>query len=307
MTFTLGYSIVDMLSSDAEGSREPVGATCGTLDVSSFGFVGSLRRACRWIVSLFGGGAVPSHLKILVVIAIFGLALLAACSNGGNPTLNVTVEPGKVTCEPLGLFDSYRFHSIHTLELEELDPSLPESDYERPGYKMAWDVEGAVEGTDRVEALISYPLADWPNLGVVAIGETYWRNVVNRWTEESGPQTFLYEPLSLCSSLAPDLDLNGLTGEPDAVGEVEARRYHFDALPSDFAKRSEYLGPGSDAGSLISDYEVDVWVAEEGSYLVGMDITGVGTYENGRKFSIRFFYEVEDINDKGIQIVPPDI
>ena len=232
--------------------------------------------------------------------------MVAACSGGGGVILP-TAEPGTVSCEALTIFDAFRYHSIVTIEMADRGPDLdPQGDpYGSNGYRITWDVDGAFHRPDDVDVLISFPESDNPELRIVEADGRVWQQFSGTWTEQRGGRPAVYEPLPLCQGLAPDLDLDSLAGRPESVGDIPATKYTFEELPSQFASRSLYFGPQSDFGRLIQTYDADVWVADEGSYIVKMDLQGTGSFENGRQLHLRVFTELQDINDGDIKIVAP--
>lgn len=257
----------------------------------------------------FAGSRPPLRLPGLAFVILAAAVVWAAC-DGGQASLEVTVEPGRVSCEAFHQFESYRYRTEVVLDLEERDPSMEPSDpYGRDAFKFTQVVEGAVQQGDRIEATLESPELEGPGTSVIVIEDIVWISLAGDWTAR--PLTEIdafpipYLPEDTCNAIAPDIDVSGLTGTPEMVGEIASQKYHFDAFQSDLPDRHPSFTPQSDAARIVNDYEGDIWIADEGSYVSKLDITGMGTYENGRQLTFSIFLELSDINDDSIRVEPP--
>lgn len=253
-----------------------------------------------------------SSLPVAGLAAVsLAVAVWIACGGDGQLSFQVTVEPGRVACEPLTQLRSYRYKTEVALDLAERPPEMPPEDPDRgpAPFQFTWAIEAAVQEGDKLQATLSYPGQNQPDLPVTVIDNQAWYLVGERWEIQSlgagTPFPVPYLPLDTCNAIAPDIDTSQLTGEPDTVGGLPSRRYHFDSLQSELPDRHPSLGPESDAARVVNDFQGDIWIAETGSFITKLDLTGTGTYENGRQLNLEVFLELSDINDEGIKIEPP--
>lgn len=231
-----------------------------------------------------------SFLLLPVVISL-------ACA---GPAALEPVGPQALTCDPVEQFERYRYEVGLTLEVSPLDDPAALAPF-----RLVMEADGAVQGRDRQQARFHYPEGGLDDVEIVRVGERYWDNVGLWAVHDVDPNLppISYLPLDLCKSLAPDIVAARPSQEREEVNGISARRYHFDALPTQFSGR--LWGSQSDMASFVKEYTLDLWMAEKGTWPVRFQISGSGSYENGQQLSVAVSLELREINDKSIKIEPP--
>ena len=241
-------------------------------------------------------------MKPTVLIAFTHLAaLLAVACASGSP--QVVVPPGQISCEPIENLDSYRYRSTLTLEAPRPDdPALVDDPY--PPFKETRDMDGAVQGRDRRQVLISNPDVPDSDLPIVVIGDTVYEFLAGWQARPADPivPAISFLPLTICQSLQPEVDLGGISSTPEEVNGIATKRFELQASP-EFASR--LWGASSDISVYIPSFDVTIWVTEDGSWPVRAEVRGLGRFENGRELRAEVSWELRDINDKDIKIEPP--
>lgn len=233
-------------------------------------------------------------------LPLLALGVWAACTSGGGSVAPSPGAEGEASCEPLSELERYRYDAHVTLAVSPHDAPDALSPFTIP-----MEIDGAIQGQNR-QAAIHYPETPQDDLHVVVVGDRYW-HLLGTWVPGTlgpdSPVVIPFMPLDLCTSLAPDVVASGPGVATEEINGVAARKYHFDALRSDFSSR--LWGPQSDMAQFIPEYTLDIWLAEEGNWPVRFDLSGTGTYPNGQELQAQVFLEIRDIDDKSIEIVPP--
>ncbi len=179
---------------------------------------------------------------------------------------------------------------------------------------------GDFQAPERLTCTTEISLAG-ARLGVdrlTVIGNSAWRDQGNGWQPETGD---LSSDLDLCPGSAEfwrDFDLgqevSGLPGTADSINGVAARRFSL----GDMAQGLGMLGltPSSLKGLTINRFEV--WLAQDGGWLVSMDmdmaadaealsgVFGLGNAATGAQGNVTMKLDITDANDPGIQVTAPD-
>lgn len=245
---------------------------------------------------------VPNAMKLVLITVINLTALIAvACSSNGGQ--KVVAPPEQINCDSIDNFDRYRYNSVVTLEVPRPDdPAIVDEPY--PPFKTIYDMDGAIQGNDRRQVVISYPETLGPDFHIRVIGDTVYEFIAGWEARPLDPTIppIAYLPLDLCRSLEPEANLGSISSTPVEVNGFATRKFEFQVSP-EFASR--VWGPQSDMANFIPAFDVTLWVAEDGNWPVRADIRGRGQFDNGRKLRADLFWELRDINDKDIKIEPP--
>jgi len=243
-------------------------------------------------------------LSRILILAAWGLVVAAACA-GSTGSSATPVPLTTVNCEPLATFERYRYTSVVTFDLEARGPDTPaeQPDLGASPYKITFDIEGAVQQPDKVDVVIRYPAGSGSSLPIIGIGNTTWTQTLGVWAREDLPPPEVYPPARICVGLAPDVDLEGVEGEPDEINGVPVVHFSFEDMPTQFPVA--IWGLGSDFGRLMENLDVELWLSRDEGYPVRLELGGVGYYENGRSLVLEVATEVSDVNDKSIEIEPP--
>jgi len=240
----------------------------------------------------------------LLLLAFF----LAACS-GGSGGLVANPTTGADICE--GLKGAKRFNYVFDQVVASPKPTGPidESAVGDPLYALdpafadfefALRHDGSFVRPDSLDIEISVP--GQASVQMILIGETQWFNLAGSWTEESSPVPFTFAPVRICEITLSAVDLAGVTGTVETVGEVEARHFRVEGVAMETA--SDLFGAASDMGRLLKSYDVDVWVTEKGR-LVSLESVSSALYPSGRELTMTITLEVGSFDEEGIEIEPP--
>ena len=293
----------------------------------------------------------------LILAAILGVALLAACGGGedeetqeesaatstaaapaagdisatGTPQLHATGTPQegsptaspsgggsaqKVGCEFPSDIESFRF----TMTMKANLPSTPEAPTQAAGEEPLGDFLGALSGLMgdmKMEGAVITPDRSSMEMTVgghefgsfVQIGSQSWMKVagLTDWTEEPASEGSgsLFSPMDFCETAEEDLSsaLAGLEGENETVNGIEAVHYHLDE--ADLTLLQDLLGSTEDLGQLPNEFNMDVWLANDGDWPVRMSLAASGENGDDQPLSFDIFIEFKDFNDGSIKIEPP--
>jgi hypothetical protein len=251
-------------------------------------------------------------LPVAIVAAVALGAYLVVAGDDDKPDLSaIRTEPGRVSCEMFQVARGYRFEARVQIDLKDRPPEItpvPGEEYRDEGIIQTNELTGAVKGVEAFYVNNLY-VEEPVRQEYIVIGETFYNSTDGEpWTtkplSESGI-TISYIPGAACNGIAPDLFLSDLQGVPEEVNGIPAVRYHFDNLETDLPDRDpSSFGPQSDVARFVNNFEGDVWVAEEGKYVIKMDLFGRGEYPNGRVLEVSWSYELSDVNAK-VEINPP--
>jgi len=222
----------------------------------------------------------------------------------------------EVGCEFPSDIESFRF--IMTMKANL--PSTPEAPTEAAGEEPLGDFLGALSGLMgdmKMEGAVITPDRSSMEMTIgghefgsfVQIGSQQWMKVagLTDWTEEpaSGDSGFILSPMDLCETTEEDLSsaLSGLEGENESVNGIDAVHYHLDE--ADLTLLQDFLGSTEDLGDLPEEFNMDVWLAEDGDWPVRMSLAASGEDDEGQPLSFDILIEFKDFNDSSIKIEPP--
>ncbi len=233
------------------------------------------------------------------------------------PRETSTARSGDGVPSPLDL-DSYRYE----VNIEIGDPATPDETL------IKGSVSGDFEGPDRHYILNEFEVAGFPGRNeTILIGDQVWyRDEGEDWAETTLTDSDVESAIQLSSAdpegfFAPDDqfldDISQLRGESENHGGIDTTRYTITNEDFELLTRllgEEFLSPDEMEG--IESLEMTVWVAEDGDYVVGTEITIVGDATalgedvpaptgGGSKIRIRIAYEITDIDDSSIKVEPP--
>ena len=217
-----------------------------------------------------------------------------------------------VGCEFPSDIKSFRFEMTMKANL----PSTPEAGTPAPdeplgdflgalsGLMGDMKMEGAVIAPDRSSMEMTVGGHEFGSF--VQIGSQQWMKVagLTDWTEApaSDESGLLFSPMDFCETAEEDLSsaLAGLEGDKETVNGIETVHYHLDQADLTFFQ--DFLGGAED---LPNEFNMDVWMAEDGDWPVRMSFEASGEDDEGQPLSFEIFIEFKDFNDSGITIEPP--
>ena len=249
-----------------------------------------------------------------VVILLAG-SLLVACGGGGKEeeaardkapeaaaTAAATPEEGAagVTSGPAEAFaklESYRVNMRLTME---------GTTAEGPG-ALALNLEGAFVAPDRSQTHLNARVGDTElEEESISVGGQTWVKTGDNWVEGE-PQLQLsdFSPGSLLEELGPD-QLRVLKPSKETINGVDTLRYSIDQADIETLRSlGALLGQDGSLENLPEEFNVDLWLAEDGGWPVRVTMTARGVMDNGNEMSLDFSMDVTDVNDPGIKIEPP--
>ena len=257
-------------------------------------------------IGLLYAFAAVSIIAVVVTLVVVGLR-----GDDDDGFADIVVAEGRVSCEAFVRVRSYNYRTDVVLDLAARAPSMDDSDGRRPdAFLHERTIRGSFADGNYAIVIAAPPGQAASSDTVLTVFEdTAFFLVNDRWTSRplAGLQSFPvpYLPSDTCKALAPDLFLSGLASVPETISGISAQKYHFDSLESDLPDNHPSFGAGSDAARFVNVYSGDVWVADEGGYIVKMALSGTGQYDNGRELTVEISYELSNINDSSIQIGPP--
>ena len=221
----------------------------------------------------------------------------------------------EVGCEFPSDIESFRF----TMTMKANLPSTPEAPTESAGEEPLGDFLGALSGLMgdmKMEGAVIAPDRSSMEMTIgghefgsfIQIGSQSWMKVsgLTDWTEEPASDSgFLFSPMDFCETAEDDISsaLSGLEGENESVNGIEAVHYHIDT--ADLTLLQNFLGSTEDLGELPDEFNMDVWLAEDGDWPVRMSFEASGEDDEGQALSFEILIEFKDFNDSSIKIEPP--
>jgi len=256
------------------------------------------------------------HVAALLVLLFAGL--LAACGGDGDEkeaaeqqapaaaeaTTGATPEEDGATDEtaaPAEAFadlESYRIEMRFTLEGGSGGASEA----------LAMDLEGAFVAPDRSQATVSARLGELElEEETITIGDQTWVKTGDVWVEgEAQFDISDLSPASLLEDLQPD-QLRVLKPTKEAVNGVDSLRYSIDRTDIEsLGSLSTLFGDGEGLEDLPEDFDIDLWLAEDGGWPVRLTMVAQGVIDGGDEISLDFSLDITDVNDAGIEIEPPE-
>lgn len=248
---------------------------------------------------------------------LLAAGLLAACGGDGDekeaadratPAADATaaVTPGEESttgempapAEAFAGLESYRIAMRFTLEGGTGDM----------GETLAMDLEGAFVAPDRSQANVSARLGDLElEEETITVGGQTWVKTGDTWAEgEAQFDISDLSPASLLEDLKPD-QLRLLKPTKETVNGIESLRYSIDRGDIEsLGNLSALFGDGEGLENLPEDFNIDLWLAEDGGWPVRLTMAARGAIDGGDEISLDFSLDITDVNDPGIEIEPPE-
>ena len=243
---------------------------------------------------------------------ILTVGLLWLACNGGSSDGPGGSQVGLAgSCQRLTELERFRYTVAYTLDSAKPDVLLDETALGDPPFALPPNFDafllkqvfdGSFEGPDRFLFEIETPSEE--NQGVLRllfVGDKAWADNGTGFVESDLPNVFT--PSRVCELTLGGLDLSGLPSSPETVNEVEARRLDVDGVQRDTA--TVLFGQQSDMGRLLTTYDIEVWLAEDGDWPVRMTAKSTGTYPSGRELTMEISLDIADVNSDDISIEPP--
>ena len=222
-------------------------------------------------------------------------AAATAAATPEEPAAEVAAAPA----DAFANLESYRLNLRFTLEGTATD---------EPGV-LAVDLEAAFVAPDRSQTRISARLGELElEEESITIGDQTWVKVGDSWVEgEAQLELEDLSPASLLEDLSPE-QLRLLKPSKETINGVESLRYSIgrgdiDALRS----LGALLGPEEGLENLPEEFDIDLWLAEDGGWPVRVTMTARGAVADGDEIDLDFSLDVTDVNDPDIKIEPPDV
>ena len=253
----------------------------------------------------------PPAVRIGALLALLA-ALLAACGGGGE---GVTREEILASCEKLGSLASYRY-SITVQQPAGAGPATDAASPEPPGGTPAplagfqerfrellsdYSIRGAFVSPDRSQVTLEFHEEEAVELR--SIGGRVWERFGDVWNETQAVDIEALMPRRLCDYVLPDLaeQLAGTRGAEEVVNGELTRRYS--------ARRSTLQLPGilwsGGAEGGFSQFDVAVWLADDGRWPAKLEITGQEAAAPGAPAGVRVAMELSNVNDETIVVEAP--
>ncbi len=140
-------------------------------------------------------------------------------------------------------------------------------------------------------------------MSVIIIGDQNWVHMGTAWNETVNPINVSYRPLETCNAVLPDLDLTQAEAQPEKWNDIDTLHYSFSQVPSEAI--ATLFGAQSDMGILLKNIDVELWLAEDDSQLVRIEVQSSGLYADSRELRLRLVGDVKDANDDSIRVEPP--
>lgn len=252
-----------------------------------------------------------------VLLVLLAAGLLAACGGGDDDKEAAdqaapaaagetpAATPGherpsdEVTApaEAFANLQSYRIAMRFTLEGGAGDA----------GETLAMNLEGAFVAPDRSQASVSARLGDLElEEETITIGDRTWVKTGDTWVEgEAQFDIGDLSPTSLLEDLRPE-QLRVLKPTQETVNGVKSLRYSIDRGDIEsLGTLSALFGNGEGLDDLPEDFNIDLWLAEDGSWPVRLTMAARGAIDGGDEINLDFSLDITDVNDPGIEIEPP--
>ncbi len=162
----------------------------------------------------------PKPLLWLTLALAAAIVLVSsACGAGDDDSAEATFSAQPVNCAAMDA-DSYRFVTTIMFKVDGPPTPTPEGVAPAPGpFELTQKIEGDVESNDAYQANMSF-IDQFNNSQTAAIrkGDKWWLQTTSGWSEQ-GTEVIPYRPITICESIAPDIDPSGAHAA-DAVNGI---------------------------------------------------------------------------------------
>ena len=237
-----------------------------------------------------------------LTIPLLGILVFAACG-GGSSSVGPDYTGGPVVCDALEA-NSYTYTIDTGIDVDnpEIFPAPTNVSRGPPTVHFTSHVEAEVENGDRFNATVTNSDGgSSTTFGSIEVDGEVYTKFGSEW-EERGSVSFIpYGIVGVCNALAPDLELESMTGTTDEA--IASEKFEIDSLSMLFASRIADLA-GGDVAALVQTYDITVWVAQEGSYIRKVELSGTGFYGDETSVTFTLSYEISDMGGD-ISVDPP--
>ncbi len=220
----------------------------------------------------------------------------AAATAGGTPEAAAT----EVNTGPAEAFAELKSYRVNMRMVMEGDATAT------PG-AIALDLQGAYVAPDRSHVQVSAHLGELAlEEESVTIGAQSWVKAGDNWVEGE-PQFQLKDlsPGSLLQELQPE-QLRLLKPSKETVNGVDSLRYSIDqADVATLRSLGALFGQEGDLTNLPEEFNVGLWLAEDGGWPVRVTMTARGATDAGGEMNLDFSMDITDVNDPGVKVEPP--
>ncbi len=249
---------------------------------------------------------------VSLVMLVIGVACAGGSGGGAAPSPAAGSGGGLVACEALNKLQRYRYTFSFLISSPQPETPLDETQVgtpafalppNNPTFEFGQDFDGSVVAPDRLDQLVKNE--GQPDLQLRFIGDQAWTQVDGgEWAVSgtAGAVTPPFHPDLVCNAVLSAPDFEGVVPVTEELNGNSTSHYRFDGVDADTA--GVLHGPVSDMGRLLTVYDVDVWLAEDG-LPARLEARSEGTYPSGRKISIELALEIRDVNAKDIEVEPP--
>jgi hypothetical protein len=251
---------------------------------------------------------------LATLLMLLAAGLFAACGGSGEVQVSFdeqreeamvaatpeepAAEVASAPADALADLESYRLNLRLTLEgIAEEDVGL-----------LAVDLEAAFVAPDRSQTRVSARLDELElEEESISIGDETWVKVGDSWV--AGEAQFELDdlsPASLLEELSPE-QLRLLKPSKETVNGVDSLRYSIGRGDIDALRGlGALLGPDEDLENLPEDFDIDLWLAEDGGWPVRITMTARGAIDENEEMNLDFSLDVTDVNDPDIKVEPPE-
>lgn len=243
---------------------------------------------------------------LLLVGLVTGLAAASGCGDQAEPT---GPQAGIDPCEAMQQLETYRY--AVELQLESPEPSqssaepgpTPTADLIREygeDVDLLYQIQASFQAPDRTEALITVATGQ---ASMIVVGDNTWVLSGSQWRAEE-VMRLPYRPPDVCLAMLPGLDFSTAEPQKETKNDVDTVHYHFAAVHSEKGA-AHIFGYESDMAVLLKQFDIDVWLAEDGQWPARMELRSSGLYGDGRELHMTMFIDLMDVNSDEIQVEPP--
>jgi hypothetical protein len=240
---------------------------------------------------------------------ILTIALLSACGDDDDGSNSLRLP----SCSDLSSIESYRYNLNLALDIpgigddtEDPSPSVdPLTAFSDALTALFSDMqlEGAYVAPDRTQVILTF---EGEELEWRSIGDQSWIRFEDEWEEQdSSSDDDILTPQVVCEDIVNDLStsLDDLTAAEETVNGV--RTLHYSIGRDDISQLPDLLG-GANTTDIPEDMQFDIWLAQDGLWLMKIDVKATDTSEDGQPVGLSLAMELRDVNDSDVAIEPPE-